>query len=84
MKQLDNKCSKRIDKDFMRKIVGKHAVRNVKEHSDGCITGYILTVHLDQIMKAYRKDKHTFTSKYDIEEYFSCINTGLSYFEITL
>lgn len=82
MRQTNNECLNRVDKRFMRKIVGRYAVRRLKEFPDGSIKGYILTVHLNQIMRAYRERANSFKQKYDIEEYSSGFNTGLSHFEI--
>lgn len=71
-----------LNVDFMKKVVGAPALKQVKEFPDGILRGYILTRHLDAITKAYKREASKFVCDYNIEEFY-CGDSKYSYIEIT-
>jgi len=75
-------CTLRLDKDFMKNIVGDWATRNVFVLSDGRVWGYVLTNHYDDIRKAYAKETQDQGCTCDILIKSRDSNIGVTYFEV--
>ncbi len=71
----------RLDFKYMMKVVGAPALRLVRVCPDGMIKGFVLTRHMDAILKAYKRD----TGKYEFHFDMKDVGVGDSektYFEL--
>jgi len=73
-------CPKCLNFNFMRQMVGEPALRFVTVFPDGSMKGFMLTSHLEAIVKAYVR--RTDRCRIDIEENDLGGNTLLTYFEL--
>lgn len=67
----------KLNFEYMKKVVGAPALRLVKVRPDGMIKGFVLTRHMDAILKAYKRD----TGKYEF--HFDMKEVGVGYSETT-
>jgi len=59
----------KLDIDFMIKIVGKEAVRNVMTLEDGSIKGFIKGYYMNNITRAFKKEARKRDCTYIIKDY---------------